>query len=136
MQNSISNPRNFEEFDKSNMIKFAIGFSATATKSASTNIDYALTDDLMMAGGHSVLVKDAAWGDTLTLQILSPLGAVLFEVWKNWPINPQEYKQVLPIAHYSPKLVAGLTIRSIYNSVGAANDVSIMGGYNFEKLIV
>lgn len=135
MNGSTFNPRNINEFDKSNLFKFAKGVYGTATANTTTNIDYTLSDDLILAGGSICLVKDGNWGDKISLQVLSG-STVLMQFLNDWPINSTSMAQNLPTSNYPAKIPAGLTIRAIYTSTHASISPEVAIGYNFEKVLV
>ena len=134
--NTTFNPSNASEFDKSKINKDAKGVSDTVPYGTSKDIDYTLTDDILMSGGHLLLVKNAVWGDTVDFKVVHPVAGVLLTFLTSWPINPDSTLQFLPLANYPAKMVTGLILRATYNSVGASTNVSVAIGYNFEKVLV
>lgn len=129
------NPRNVNDFDKSNLNKNAIGLFQTVDKNTTTNIDYTFTDDMILAGGSILLVKDSVWGDSISLQVLSG-ATLLIQFLTNWPIDPQKYVQILPSSNYPAKIITGLTIRAVYSSTGNLIDPQVAVGFNFEKILL
>ncbi len=109
-------------------VKFrGTSLSFTAVAGAATNGDHKLTDGRLF-DGLGLLVKDAAWGDSVRLQVVDVdnilgygAGLVLDEFATTWLINPQAYDQGYWRLEYSAEIPANLYIRVIYNSVGGAN---------------
>jgi hypothetical protein len=133
--NTDFNPLNVSEFEKNKMNKDARGVIGTATAGTSTNLDFILTDDILMAGGHAFLAKGAAWGDKVDFQAVHPIAGVVNQFITGWYLNPDSTQQPLPPSNYPAKIPAGLTLRVVYHSVGAT-DVEIAVNYNFEKVLV
>lgn len=127
------NPQNINEFEKSKLAKDAIGISSTAIAGTSTNLDLLLTDDVLINGGF-LLARNVAEGDRVSFQVL--MGeTILNQFITNWYLNPDSTQQQMPTANYPAKLLAGLTLRIIYNSVGTQN-VWFAINYNKEKVLV
>lgn len=137
MQNSTFNPVNVSDFTKDKLNKDCQGIINTiVTVNTATNIDFTLTDDEIIAGGHVFLVKDATWGDYVDFQIVHPTNGVLIQFITNWPINPDVKQQQIPISNYPAKIITGLILRIIYHSTSLVLAPSVSIGYNFEKPIV
>jgi hypothetical protein len=101
--------------------------SFTAAAGTTTNGDHKVTEGRLF-DGIALLVKDAAWGDSLKLQVVDVdnvigygAGAVLDEFATNWLIDPQHYNQGQWRLEYSAEVPAGLYIRTVYTSVGEVN---------------
>ncbi len=135
--NTGYDPKNILDFEKSKLNKNALGISAVLTRGGTTNIDYTLTDDLLLAGGTVVLVRNSDWGDHMTFQILSG-GVVVNQFVTNWYVNPENIAQPIPSANYPAKLFAGLVLRIVYVSTAAGLDPTpeIVINYNFEKVLI
>lgn len=123
------------DFDKNKLNKMGIGVSSVCNTNGDTNIDYTLTDDVLLAGGSICYVEHATWGDSVSLQILSGV-TVLAEFLTNWPINPNSTQQQMPTSSYPARLFGGLTVRAVYHSVSESTAANIAIGYNFEKILV
>lgn len=134
---TVFNPPNVNEFDKNKLSKAGKGVYGVCTCGTTTNIDYVISDDVLLAGGSICLVKDAAWGDAVTAQVLNG-NTVLIQFLTDWPIDPSQISQNMPMSNYPAKILAGLTFRIIYSSVGSILDPQpkIAIGYNFEKVLV
>jgi hypothetical protein len=109
-------------------VKFrGTSLSFTATAGTTTTGDHKVLENRLL-DGVGLLIKDAAWGDSLRLQVVDVdnlLGAganyVLDEFATTWLINPQAYDQGFWRLEYSAEIPAGFYIRIIYNSVGGTN---------------
>lgn len=135
--NTSYDPKNILDFEKSKLNKYAVGITAPLTRGGTTNIDYTLTDDLLIAGGSVVLVKDSDWGDHMTFQVLLG-GVVINQFVTNWYVNPENIAQPIPSANYPAKLFAGLVLRIVYVSTAAGSGPTpeIVINYNFEKVLI
>jgi hypothetical protein len=111
----------------------AFGIAQTITAGTTADIDYVVTDDILIYGGHTLLVSGGAIGDKVTFSILSG-AAVLAQFVSNWYINPNDTIQSLPTANYPAKIIAGLTMRVTYESTGTS-DVWVAINYNLEKVL-
>ena len=124
MQNSTLTLEKSDEFTRDNVDYNGQGVQATATAGASTNIDYKLLDDCFLSGGQ-LFVKNAKFGDSVTLQVVDKdnvlgfgAGVVLKQFITNYALRDdqeEQYNQDLPNVS---KVIAGLYLRLIYNSVG------------------
>jgi hypothetical protein len=109
-------------------VKFrGTSLSFTAAAGTTTNGDHKITEGRLL-DGVGLLVKDAAWGDSIRLQIVDVdnilgygAGVVLDEFATTWLIDPQAYNQGFWRLEYSAEIPANLYIRVIYNSVGGTN---------------
>lgn len=127
-------PPNSNYFDKTKMNKDAKGVSTTVIAGTTTNLDYTLTDDVLIAGGTNFLAKGAAQGDTVDFQVVHPVLGVLNQFITSWYVNPDKTDQSVPPSNYPAKLFAGLILRVVYHSTGAEN-VWIAVNYNIEKVL-
>lgn len=66
--NTTYNPPNVDAFVKTALNYDAIGITGTASAGSTTNIDHALTDDMLLTGAQ-VLTNTANFGDSLTFQV-------------------------------------------------------------------
>lgn len=135
--NTGYDPKNILDFEKSKLNKHAVGITATLTRGGTTNIDYTLTDDVLIAGGTVVLVKNADWGDKMSFQVLSS-GVVINQFVTDWYVNPESIDQVIPTSNYPAKLFSGLVLRIIYVSSASGLDPTpeIAINFNFEKVLI
>lgn len=133
--NTSFNPSNLNEFEKSKLNKDAKGVSATVIAGTTQSIDLLLTDDILMAGGTVLLAKGAAIGDSVHFQVIHPTYGVVNQFITDWYLNPDSTEQAVPPANYPAKLLAGLTLRLVYHSVGET-DVWVAVNYNCEKVLI
>lgn len=109
-------------------VKFrGTSLSFTAVAGTSTNGQHKITEGRLF-DGIGLLVKDAAWGDSIRLQVVDVdnvlgygAGVVLDEFATTWLVNPQAYDQGQWRLEYSAEVPANFYIRLIYNSVGATD---------------
>ena len=136
MQNSTFAPRNQNEFDNNKLQKFCDGVGGSCALGSTLTLDYTLTDDVLLVGGHVLLVRNASWGDYATFQIVSPAGQVIMTFINKWYIDPSFVRQQIATSNYPAKVPAGAKLRIVYTSVGTlpalGPDVAI--NYNFEKV--
>lgn len=132
--NTKYDPKNVAEYEKQNLLKNAKGFKATVAAGQTANLDFTLTEDLLLSQGSCLFVKDSAWGDYVSFQVLMG-STVVNQFVENWYINPGSIQQVVPDSNYPAKILAGLTLRLIYVSTGQT-DVQVAINYNFEKVLV
>jgi hypothetical protein len=127
-------PQNMRDFEKVKLFKDAKGVSGTATAGTTTNLDLALTDDILLAGGSIFLAQGAAAGDKVDFQVLAG-GNVIAQFISDWYVDPSTVVQQVPQSNYPAKLFAGMVLRVAYHSVGTS-DVWIAVNYNREKVLV
>jgi len=127
-------PQNITSFEKTKLFKDAKGVSGVAAFGTTTYLDLVLTDDVLMTGGM-FLAQGAAWGDKVDFQVIHPVNGVIAQFITDWYLNPDVTKQEVPGSNYPAKLVAGLTLRVVYHSVGGT-DVNIAVNYNREKVLL
>lgn len=131
--NTTYNPEHINNFEKTKLNKNGQGASGTAVAGSTTNIDYTLTDDVLITGAF-LLAKGAAQGDKVDFQVLSG-AAVVSQFITNWYLNPDSTLQSTPVSRYPAKLSTGLKIRIVYTSVGGSN-VWVAVNYDMEKVLV
>jgi hypothetical protein len=107
------------------------GMSGTATKNTTTNIDYKLLEQRYL-NGCMLIIKNQVFGDKVKFQVVDVdnilgLGAntVLDEFGTDWYVSEDSQDQGMITIPYPAKIVAGLYIRIVYNSVGTENDVQL-----------
>lgn len=113
------------------------GILATATKNATTNIDFQIPGapgSAQYINGAVVITKDAVFGDYAAASIIdidNILGygnnVTLANYVTKWYINPSAQSNFE--TPYAGKLYAGLYIRVTYTSVGAVTDPQIAINY-------
>lgn len=96
------------------------GITGTALFGVTTNIDHALAEERWI-DGVEVMQVGAAKGDTVHFQIVHPTLGVVDTFGETWNIDSTTGKQGAVVLSYPAKLVAGLSVRCAYNSVGTAN---------------
>jgi len=135
--NTVYNPINVNDFEKSKLNFDAQTTSGTITAGTTQNVDLALTDDCLMTGAW-LIVNGGNYGDTAVLQVVdvsglfAPPGTVL-NSFANWSIPPtvsQTFEMVYPA-----KIYAGLTIRIAYTSTGSSNPFVAIN-YMLHKVLV
>jgi hypothetical protein len=136
--NTGFDPRNIDDFEKSKLNKDTKSKFQTADLGTTTNIDFTLSDDVLLAGGSVFLVKNAKWGDRVSFQILYGQN-VIMQFITDWYLNPESIKQDIPSSNYPAKLSTGLVLRIVYTSIGIVGTDSppeVAINYNFEKVLM
>lgn len=125
MKNSTYNPISIQDFDKTKLNFNAQGTTAVCVAGQSTNIDFALNDDMLLTGAW-LIANGGNYGDTATMQVIDTAGAftgvagtVLNQFMTNWYI-PQTASEQFDI-QYPAKILAGMTLRVIYKSTGTSS---------------
>jgi hypothetical protein len=134
MQNSTFNPVSTIDFTKDKLNKDAQGVFWTITAGTTANIDYTLTNDVLISGGHALLIQNASWGDKVDFQIVMGT-TVISQYVTSWPVDPTKVNQTIPTSNYPAKIPYGFILRLVYHSTGGTN-VDVAMGYNLEKVIV
>lgn len=129
------------------------GYSWTATKNQSNNLDYTLPEERFINGVKLVL-KDHVFGDTVDFHVVDksytyagilypatnngsewsvshPNGVVLDDFSTSW--NIEEGSQDLVLLPYPARLLSNLTIRIVYHSVGTSSDVLVRANFFLHK---
>jgi len=132
--NTTFDPSNTSLFEKAKLNKDAHGICATVTAGAVTNLDFTLTDDMLVTGGV-FLCSGGAQGDFVNFQVVHPIAGVLNQFITNWYIDPSTIRQETTKSNYPAKLPAGLILRVSYTSTGTSN-VWIAINYDLEKVLV
>jgi hypothetical protein len=96
------------------------GFSFTATAGQSTAYDYTLAEPTLLASGF-MFSEGHDFFDSLTLELVHPLGGVQHTYCENYPVNPNGLT-IIPNDAVTAQDLQGLIIRVTYNSTGV-NDV-------------
>jgi hypothetical protein len=132
------NPLNISQFDKTLLNKCAQGVLGAAAPNTTTNFDLTLSDDMIIAGGHALLVQGATWGDYCEFQVILPVGlggGVANEFIQSWYMDPSVIQQPLPPSNYPAKIPAGFTLRVVYHSVAPVTGANLAINYNLEKVL-
>lgn len=139
--NTTYNPNNITEFNKRALLFNGVGVSAVAIAGNSTNIDYKITDDMLITGAQ-VLTDISTFGDSLSFQVIDidnifGYGAnlVINQFVSNWQMKSDSQEQINLQVNYPSKIPAGLYLRSIYVSTGVS-DVKISINYTLHKVII
>lgn len=139
--NTTYNPNNITEFNKKALQFNGIGVSAVAIAGYSTNIDYKITDDMLITGAQ-VLTDISTFGDSLSFQVIDidnifGYGAnlIINQFVSNWQMKSDSQEQINLQVNYPSKIPAGLYLRSIYVSTGPS-DVKISINYTLHKVII
>jgi hypothetical protein len=138
--NTTYDPTNVGDFERTKLNYAAVGISGTASAGTTTNIDHALTDDSLLTGAQ-VLTDNAAFGDSITFQVVDvngvvfPAGTVLGQFVTNWKLRSDSQEQISLQVPYPAKVYAGLYLRLIYTSTGASN-VAVAINYSLHKVLV
>ena len=119
-------------FNNTDDLKFrGTGVSGTATKNATSNIDYVMPENRFI-NGVDLLIKDHVWGDKIDFQVVDVdnilgygAGVVLDEFGKDWYVDPDKCGQGQIRVEYPALVYAGLYIRIKYHSVGTVDDVLV-----------
>lgn len=90
----------------------------TTCSPGTTNLELVITEERYIDGG-TVVVKDANPGDYCTFQIVHPVAGVVEQFVNKWFVIPGTGKMDIQV--YRAKVPAGLTIRVVYNNVGATD---------------
>ena len=119
------------------------GFSGTATKNTTTDIDFLIPYDRQLNGGY-MMQQDGFWGDKFTFQIIDKDGVGVTKGWynqatfdamgniyvanefaKNWYVDPDKTSQHAIESSFTGTIYDGLYVRIKYTSVGTVDDVKI-----------
>ena len=108
-----------------------VGYTGTATKTTTTDIDYAVTAERYITG-LELIVKDHVFGDTCVMQVVDKdnifgygAGTVLNQFGTDWNMRSDTQAQGQLMHNFYARVYAGLYIRLKYTSVGTVNNVSV-----------
>lgn len=138
--NTLYNPINIFDFNKRNLNFAAVGIAGTAVANTTTNIDYKLSDDVLITGAQ-VLTKENVFGDSISFQVvdvdgvLAPPGTVLNQFVNNWQLRSDSQEQINLSVNYPAKIYAGLYLRLVYHSTGGV-DVPVAINYSLHKVLI
>lgn len=139
--NTSFNPQAISDFEKSKLSLNITGVHSAFTAGTVTNLDLALTDDVLLTGG-SVLAKGTNIGDSLTLQVIDlnnvmgyGANAVLSQFVTNWYVATDSERQIDLSIDYPAKVIAGLFLRLKFNSTGSTGGF-ISANYFLHKVMV
>lgn len=117
-------------FSNSGGYKFrGLGFSGTATKNTTTNIDYKMTSNRSM-NGMKIICKNHVDGDSIIFQVVDldntlgyGAGLVLNQFGTDWYVDESSMNQGIITLPFRTDIYADLYIRFKYNSIGLTDDV-------------
>lgn len=134
------NPINVDDFEKTKLNYDAVGVGGTATAGTTTNIDYAVTDDMLLTGAQ-VLTNTSVFGDSVSFQLVDvaglfyPPGSVLNQFVTNWQTRSDSQEQINLQVNYPAKVNAGLYLRLVYVSTGTSS-VAVAVNYSLHKILI
>jgi hypothetical protein len=136
MINSTYDPQNRSAYEKSKMMVSNKGLISVCNLNSTTNIDLTLTDDMLFVGMQFGCINQT-WGDSVDLQILSPLLAVVLQPVTSWYVATDTQIQASEEAIFPAKIPAGFTIRLVYNSTATTGpQVNIFANFKLHKILV
>lgn len=104
----------------SDFVSFAgCAFGGVATAGKDTNIDYTLSEDILLVGIEPVLDGNQAWDDFVKLQVVYG-DAVVNEFGHKWFFSNGSLQNPV-ILSIPANIPVGLTIRVVYHSSGDAD---------------
>jgi hypothetical protein len=90
--NTTFYPQNQISYESDKLQFFGQGVYGEASESSVTNIDYTLTDDVLLVGGY-LLVANGKSEDRISFQVLAPDDTVIAEFISSFFINSSDEKQ-------------------------------------------
>ncbi|HEY9705801.1 MAG TPA: hypothetical protein V6C58_25420 [Allocoleopsis sp.] len=137
--NTTFNPSKVEDFDKSNLTFNAQAAAATVPGYTTRNIDLVLTEDHLITGAW-VVTTGGNPGDKMSLQIIDTngtftgiAGTMINQFVTNWFPGPNSDINLDMV--YPAKLLGGMTVRLVYQSIGiSAPFVAI--NYKLHKVLI
>lgn len=136
--NTTYRPAKIHDFEASKLNFNAQGVSLLLDPNEQSYLDYTLTDDCLITGAW-LIAKNVCLGDTVCLQVLdsagqfAPPGTILNQFVTNWYL-PELTAEQFEIA-YPAKILTGMTIRLIYNSIGSV-PVFLAINYKLHKVLI
>lgn len=123
MINSTLKVDTVEQFNANSVFYNAQGTMGTCTPGGVTNVDLKMLDDNFLTGGH-LRVKGQTFGDFLHVQVVDKdniigygANVVLRQFVTNWYLSADDSQQADFGLPYPAKVIAGLYIRIVYNSI-------------------
>jgi len=142
MINSTYVPGKWSEIDSGKVAPFVFGITQTVPASQTTNINYILTDDVIIRG-IEFLAKGSNFGDTISLKIIdtngvtgvSP-GTIIAVIVSNYILSSDlqkflSYESVVP-----KKILATMTIQISYTSTGILTPINTAINFLLLKTLV
>jgi len=113
-----------------NLLFRGVGFSATATKTTSTDVEYEIVEERLI-NGVQLILNNHVVGDSADFKVVDKnnvlgygAGVVLNVFGSGWLVSPSD-SQPMIVLPYPANLYAGLFIRIVYHSIGTVNDVFV-----------
>lgn len=134
MTGSTLQVSSIDEFNSTNVVLDAQGTSAAIPIGSTGNVDLTLADDCFLTG-IEVVSDGGAFGDALSLQVLA--GATVLGTFASGWVVGMDGLQVSHDSSYPAKILAGMTIRVIYQSkaIGIGN-VNVAANYILHKALI
>lgn len=118
------------------------GVKGVVDANTTASIDLKMLDDNFITGGM-LSVKDAAFGDTVTLQVIDKdniLGyganVVLRQFITNWYIMSDTQLQLNLDLSYPAKVLSGLYLRAVYTSTSESVSPVVVINYYLHKALL
>lgn len=118
MTNSTYIPLNWATIDSTKVNLNVGSISGMTNPQGSASLSYVLTDDSLVYGLEFICTGAAA-GDSISVQVLSG-GVVIAAPVNNWYVLTDNEKVSEYLAAVPKKLLAGMTLNVVYNSIGTA----------------
>jgi hypothetical protein len=145
MVNSTYNPNNASEFEKTKLTANNTGATGTAIAGQTTSIDLDLTDDHLMTG-IQLIAKGSVFGDKVDMMVIAkssplpngapiPTNVPLAQFGTNVYLDEDSQMKFNEEARYPAKILAGMTLRIDYHSIGSA-DVQVAVNYRLHKVLI
>lgn len=106
------------------------GHQGVATKNATTNVDFCITETRWINGAQLIL-KNHQFDDTANFQVVdvdglfTPPGTVLDEFVEDWAVISDTQNQGVHMLDYPARIQGGLYVRIVYKSTGTLDDVAV-----------
>lgn len=131
--NTIYNPQTLAELDSSKLQGYGQGATGACAALAATNIDLALTDDVLITGLQLVTIG-ASVGDYCIVQVL--IGGVVVATpipgpWYVQANGAMDFNLVFPV-----KAIAGATLRVVYHATVILIVPTMSVNYKLWKILV
>lgn len=135
MQNSTYNADTWNQVQASATRANALGIRKSCPANTQTNIDYLLTDDVFLRA-IEMLAQGVTFGDTIDLQVLDAELNILLTPVSGWALAASAMQTVVKYESIVPqKLLAGMTLRVIYNSTGLLLPANVAVNYVVPKIL-
>jgi hypothetical protein len=135
MIDSTYDPQKVTDFEKSKLNFSGKGVYGSCSESTTENIDFVLTDDVLLTGGI-MRVKNGKFQDKITLQVIHPVAGVVNEFITDFGINEDAQKQFDISLPYGAKLPAGLSIRCVFTACADVGLREITVNYYLHKCML